>query len=149
MNIERTNLRSLVVNQLPDGSKIIVDSDNGTVFALNAMAGAAWDACDHPTDLLRVTEQLRVSLNPQTTEEFARRAILELEEKNLVRTWGSSPHLTRRHVLGSLSAAVALPLVVSLSMSDQRAFAQNSGSRFERPHANPAPARPPLRIRWW
>ena len=94
-------------------------------------------------------EEMQRSFHPQTTKELAKLAILELEEKNLVRATESSTRLTRRRVLGSLSAAMALPLVVSLTMADQRAFAQSSGSRFERPRPNPKPHRPPRRTWWW
>jgi hypothetical protein len=149
MNIERTNLPSLVVNRLPDGSRIIVDSSNGTVYALNSSAGAAWDACGSPTSLCNVAEKMRASFDPQITEELARQAILELEAKNLVEISGSAPPLTRRHLLGSLSAAVTLPLVVSLTMADQRAFAQNSGSQFNLPQRNHKPHRPLDRPSWW
>jgi hypothetical protein len=149
MDIQRTNLCSLVVNELPDGSKIIVDSVNNTMFALNPMAAAAWNACRNPTTLASVTAEMRASLHPQTTEEQARQAVFELAEKNLVTTSGWPPQASRRGVLGSLGAAMLLPLVVSLSMAEQRAFAQNAGSRFERPRANPAPPRLPRRIWWW
>jgi Coenzyme PQQ synthesis protein D (PqqD) len=149
MDIQRTNLCSLVVNQLPDGSRIIVDPVNSTMFALNPMAAAAWDACRNPTNLMSVTAEMRASLHPQTTEEQARQAVFELAEKNLVVTSGSSPQASRRGVLGSLGATMFLPLVVSLTMAEQRAFAQNAGSRFERPHANPAPPRLPRRIWRW
>jgi hypothetical protein len=149
MNIERTNLRWLVVNRLPDGSKVIVDSVNSTVFALNPMAGAAWDACSRPTNLLSVTAEMRRSFHPETTEELARQAVFELAGESLVRASGASAQVTRRRMLGSLGAALALPLVVSLTMADQRAFAQNSGSLFNRPRANPLPPRLPRHNWWW
>jgi hypothetical protein len=149
MNIQRANLCSLVVNQLPDGSRIIVDPVNSTMFALNPMAAAAWDACRNPTNLASVAAEMRASLHPQATEEQARQAVFELAEKNLVMTSEALPQPSRRGVLGSLGAAMFLPLVVSLTMAEQRAFAQNAGSRFERPHACPMPPRRPRRIWWW
>jgi hypothetical protein len=149
MDIQRTNLCSLVVNQLPDGSKIIVDPVNSTVFALNPMAAAAWDACSNPTNLTSVTAEMRASLHPEIAEEQAGQAVFELAEKNLVRVSDSPPQTSRRRVLGSLGAAVFLPLVVSLTMAEQQAFAQNAGSRFERPRPCPAPPRPPSRIWRW
>jgi hypothetical protein len=59
MQVERTNPAILVENKLPDGSRVIVDSANETVFALNATSGAAWDACSMPTTLSRVAEDMR------------------------------------------------------------------------------------------
>lgn len=126
MQIERTNSNDLVVNGLPDGSKVIVDSKSERVFALNATAGAAWDACGDPTTLSKVADNMRHSLAPEVTEELAEQAISKLEEQNLVTTSGF-PKTTRRQALATLGA-VALPLVVSMTLSDQRAFAQQARS---------------------
>ena len=69
MQVERTDSDALVVNKLPDGSTVIVDAKNETVFALNATAGAAWDACSDPTTLSGVTERMQRSLDQEITEE--------------------------------------------------------------------------------
>ncbi|HLY40619.1 MAG TPA: PqqD family protein [Terracidiphilus sp.] len=127
MNVERAGSKDLKVNQLPDGSKVIVDSRNDKVFALNATAGAAWDACSNPTTLSKVTEDMRHSFNPGITEEIAESALHKLAKQNLVTVSGSSSSTTRREVLATLSA-VAVPLVVSLTMGEQRAHAQSTGS---------------------
>jgi Coenzyme PQQ synthesis protein D (PqqD) len=127
MQIERTNSNDLVVNGLPDGSRMIVDAKSEQVFALNATAGAAWDACSNPTTLHKVADDMRRSFGAEITDELAEQAILQLEEKNLVTVSGSSPKTTRRQALATLSA-VALPLVVSMTLADQRAFAQSARS---------------------
>lgn len=140
MQVKPVNLDALVVNKLPDGSRVIVNPVNETVIALNATAGAAWDACSGPTTLTRVTEHMQSSFDPATTEELAEQAILELHENHLVTA--SKP--TRRQIIGKLSAAIALPLVVSLTMSDQRAHASNAVSK--------PPITPPLKPLpppWW
>jgi hypothetical protein len=142
MQIERTNLRSFVVNRLPDGSRIIVDSASGMVFALDATAGAAWDACASPTTLAAITERMQRSFDPATTTEAVEQAILQLEEKKLVKT----TQTTRRQLLGGLSAAIALPLVVSLTLADQRSYANSSGSCKQTPPYKPPPPPPPP---WW
>jgi hypothetical protein len=141
MQIERANSSDLVVNGLPDGSRVIVDSKSEKVFALNATAGAAWDACSTPTTLEKVAESMQCSLDPSITEELAEQAILKLQEQNLVAISDGSAKTTRRAVLATLSA-VALPLVVSLTMGEQKAHAQaaNSGNnddiRNRQPHAS-------------
>jgi len=127
MQVERVGSKDLKVNQLPDGSKVIVDSRNDKVFALNATAGAAWDACSSPTTLSKVVEDMQHSFNPGVNEEIAEAALLRLSEQNLVAVSGSSSSTTRREVLATLTA-VALPLVVSLTMGEQRAHAQSTGS---------------------
>jgi Coenzyme PQQ synthesis protein D (PqqD) len=136
MQIERTNSNDLVVNGLPDGSKVIVDSKSEKVFALNATAGAAWDACSDPTTLSKVVETMRRSLTPEITDELAEQAISQLEEQKLVTTSGF-PKTTRRQALAALGA-VALPLVVSMTLAEQRAFAQTarSGGEDIRPEAH-------------
>jgi len=123
MQVERTNSDALVVNQLPDGSRVIVDPTNQTVHALNATAGAAWDACSGPTTLARVTERMQRSFGSGITSEFAEEAILQLQDKKLVNTSGtSSSQATRRRFLATLGV-VAVPLVASLTIADQRAHA--------------------------
>lgn len=127
MLVERTNSNAFVINPLPDGSRVIVDSENERVLALNATAGAAWDACTIPTTLSGVAEHMQSSLDPGITEELAEDAILQLQQKGLVKTLGSSPQSTRREFIATLSA-VAVPLVVSLSVAEQRAYASTARS---------------------
>jgi len=141
MQVERTNPAVLVENKLPDGSRVIVDSANETVFALNATSGAAWDACSMPTTLSRVAEDMRRSLDPAITEEFAEEAILQLQDKNLVSTSGSSSQATRRQFLATLGA-VAVPLVVSLTITDQKAHAVIARSAPSPIHVEPLPILP-------
>ena len=128
MQVQRRDTNNLVVSGLPDGSKMIVDSSNEKVFALNPTAGAAWDACSSQTTLAAVAEDMRRTCNPAITDEAAEQAILQLHEKELVKTSGLLRNANRRRVLAGLSA-VALPLIVSMTMSEQRAFAAvaNSG----------------------
>jgi len=127
MQVERTSSNDLLVDKLPDGSKVIVDRENEMVFSLNATAGAAWDACNGPTTLSKVAEDMQRSLDPRVTEELALEAILQLQEKKLVTTSGLSSGGTRRAILAALSG-IALPLVVSLTMAEQaRATATTSG----------------------
>ena len=127
MLVERTRSDAFVIDPLPDGSRVIVDSENQRVLALNATAGAAWDACTIPTTLSDVTERMQSSLDPGITEELAEDAVLQLQQKGLVKTSGSSPQSTRREFLATLST-VALPLVVSLSVAEQRAYAATARS---------------------
>jgi Coenzyme PQQ synthesis protein D (PqqD) len=125
MRVERTSSSDLRVEELPDGSKVIVDPKSETVFGLNATAGAAWDACSQPTTVSEVAKVMQRSIDTRITEELALEAILQLQEKKLVKTSDSSPDLTRRAMLPILGGiSVALPLVVSLTMLEQRAHAQ-------------------------
>lgn len=143
MQIERTESENLLVNGLPDGSRVIVDSQNDRVYALNATAGAAWDACSGQTTLSQVTESMRQSCGSSVTDEIAEQAIAQLQEKKLVKTSGLFAKTSRREVIAGIGA-VALPLVVSMTLGDQRALAQsarsnpdpNGGNGWNRPDAH-------------
>jgi hypothetical protein len=145
MQIERTSSDSLVVNKLPDGSRIIVNSGNETVYALNATAGAAWDACSEPATLPQVAERMQQSLEVTVTEEMAEMAVRQLEDNKLVSMPASAVKTTRRQMIGSLSAAAALPLVAALTMSEQRAYAMKSSSPMPTP---PPPPKKPNPFPW-
>jgi hypothetical protein len=128
MQIERTNSDALVINKLPDGSTVIVDPKNDAVFALNATAGAAWDACSAPTTLAGVTESMQQSFDPGISEELAEDAILQLHDKRLVQATGVSSQASRRQFITTMGS-IALPLVVSLSVAEQRAYAKTASSK--------------------
>jgi len=135
MQFERMNSKDLVVNSMPDGSRVIRNSNNETVFALNATAAAAWDACSSANTISGVADEMRRSYDPNVTDELAETCILQFQEKNLVSISGTPKH-TRRAVLAGLSA-VALPLVVSLTVGEQKAHAQEAKSvEYQAPRAN-------------
>jgi hypothetical protein len=135
MQIERIHSNALVVNKLPDGSQVIIDSENETVLALNATAGAAWDACSVPTTLSGVTESMQRSLGAGITEDLAEHAILQLQAQKLVTTSGAPTQATRRQFITTLGA-IAIPLIVSLPIAEQRAYAEHARSA-------PSPTSPP------
>jgi len=136
MQVERVNTKDLVVNSMPDGSRVIRNSNNETVFALNATAAAAWDACSSATTIAGVAEEMRRSFDPNVTDEIAEACILQFQKKNLVKISGATLTATRREVLAGLSA-VALPLVVSLTIGEQKAHAQDArSSDYRAPRAN-------------
>ena len=136
MQVERVNTKDLVVNSMPDGSRVIRNANNETVFALNATAAAAWDACSSATTIAGVAEEMRRSFDPNVTDELAEACILQFQKKNLVKISGAPFKATRREVLAGLSA-VALPLVVSLTVGEQKAHAQEAGSAdYRAPRAN-------------
>jgi hypothetical protein len=136
MQIERVNLSSFSVNLMPDGSRIIRNNANETVFALNATAAAAWDACASANTIAAIGEEMRRSFDSQVTDELAEASILELQDKKLVNISGSEFKATRRQVLAGLGA-VALPLVVSLTMGEQKAHAERARSAdHHAPHAS-------------
>jgi hypothetical protein len=139
MQVERVNSDGLIVNRLPDGSRIFTDQQNETVFALNAAAGAAWDACSKPITLAGMANEMRRAYDPHVTDELAGVAVAELREKHLVTTSEELPSTTRRRLIAGLSAA-AIPLVVSLTIADQRAHSVLAYSG--KPCATAVPCKP-------
>jgi hypothetical protein len=142
MQVERVNSDGLIVNRLPDGSRIFTDQASETVFALNASAGAAWDACSQPTTLSGVVGEMRRNFDPHVTEELAHEAIAQLSEKRLVATSENLPSPSRRRLIAGLSAA-AIPLVVSLTLADQRAHTVLAASTAPKPCAAAVPCKQP------
>lgn len=126
MEIERLLSDALVVNALPDGSKILIDHEKEIVFALKPTAGAVWDACSAPTSLTDLAANLNIS------EDAAEEAVLELQAKDLVAAAGPS----RRRFIAGAAAAMVAPLVLSLTMTEQKAHASVAGSYT--PPSNPA-----------
>lgn len=150
MRVERVNQESLKENRLPDGSRILVDGGNEKVFALNATAGAAWEACSTPTTLAQMTAEMQRTVDPSMTEELAEDAVRQMEEQNLVRT-SESP--SRRAFIGRMGAVAALPVVAALTLSEQRAYAKNAASAVQLrpsppPAASPRPLPPPPPRPW-
>ena len=121
---------------MPDGSRVVRNSKDETVFAMNATAAAAWDACSSATTVAGVADEMRRSFDPNVTDELAETCIFQFQEKNLVTISGASAKATRRQVLAGLGA-VALPLVVSLTVGEQKAHAQHASSAdYRGPRAN-------------
>ena len=131
MHVERINSDALVVNQLPDGSCVIRDTTTDKLFALDPITGAAWSACDHPTTLANITQTMQRSFDPATTDEIAEEAILQLKDHNLVNT-SAAPSLSSRRTFLAALGATAVPLVVSLTVQDQRAYAEKAKSGKEK-----------------
>lgn len=127
VHVERVSSTNLAVDSMPDGSRILRNSEDATVFALNATAAAAWDACSSASTVSSIADEMRRSFNPNITDELAEASLFELQEKKLVTISGSGFLATRRQVLAGLSA-VALPLVVSLTVGEQKAHAQHANS---------------------
>ncbi|MGB9147850.1 MAG: PqqD family protein [Acidobacteriaceae bacterium] len=128
MQVERASSDALVENKLPDGSRVLLDPHSQRVFALNATAGAAWDACEAPASLSAITEEMHRSLDTAVPEEVAEEAVLRLQEQNLVKVRGASPATSSRREFITRLGVAAVPLVVAMTMTEQRAFASQAQS---------------------
>ena len=72
MIVERVNCGKLAINSMPDGSRIIRNSEDNTVLALNATASAAWDACASATTIANVADAMRRSFDPSSDRRTGR-----------------------------------------------------------------------------
>jgi hypothetical protein len=128
MLITRRNPESLIENRLPDGSRLLVDSPNERVIALNTTAGAAWDACGAPTTVSGVAEGMRRSLGQAVSDEVVHEAVAQLQEKNLITSATPLPAASSRRAFIAKLGVAAVPLVVAMTMTEQRAYAGMTGS---------------------
>jgi hypothetical protein len=127
VEIQRGRFESLSENQLPDGSRFLIDHENETVYALNATASAAWDACKAQTTLDGVTEEMQRSLGAEITPDIVEESILQLQKQNLVTASGGSRQTTRRELFTKLGKA-ALPIVVAMTLTEQTEHAAYASS---------------------
>jgi hypothetical protein len=125
MKITRVSSEHLEVEKLPDGSTVIFDSSSKTVYSLNETAAAAWVACQENLSLPEIVDAMRRSLRSTVTEEIAMEGLYQLQDKGLIAIEASG--LTRRS-LAATAAGVMAPLVLALTSTEQRAFAQVAGS---------------------
>ncbi len=128
MLITRKNTDELIENKLPDGSRLLVDSKNERVVALNGIAGAAWDACGAPTTLASAAEEMRRSLGTEVSDQVVEEAIAQLQEKDLVSAAVALPTASSRRAFIAKLGVAAVPLVVAMTMREQRAYAGTTGS---------------------
>lgn len=121
MRVERVENSALQESKLADGSRIVVDSHNQNIVAMNAAAGAAWDACSEPTTLTEIAAEMhRSGVDPENAED----AVFQLREKNLVAT-SEFPQPSRRAFIAGMAA---VPVVAAMSMAEQKVFAEKTGS---------------------
>ncbi len=130
-------LESLTVERLEDGSVAILDARSKSVHSLNASAAAVWDACQNST-----LEEIEASLAARlgaTSREIVRQALEQLRKANLIES--SAPvaaeaiDLGRRSMLKRAGAAgaIAIPVVLTLTASEQKAYAFQSLSSTTTP----------------
>lgn len=128
---ESIKVAGLVTEKLPDGSTAVFNPDSKTVYSLNASAAAAWEACQPKATLSQVAGEMQRVLNAPVSQEIAMEAISQLLEKGLVTTSAPQafqlPVASRRSMLSAI-AGVAVPVVLALTVAEQRAFALIAGS---------------------
>ncbi len=123
-------LEPLTIERLEDGSVVILDARSKSVHSLNPSAAAVWDACRKSTQ-----EEIEANVAERlgaTSSEIVREALAQLQKANLIES--SDPvsaeaiDLGRRSMLKRAGAAgaIAIPVVLTLTASEQKAYAFQS-----------------------
>jgi hypothetical protein len=119
-----------VSEKLPDGSLAIFDARAEAVHSLNESATLVLEACEEPATVADVVAVLQRSTGREVPVETALEFLHRLEAADLVIRERAS--LSRRSMLRTVTvgsaAALALPTLLTLTASEQRAHAQAVGS---------------------
>lgn len=118
----------LTVEKLPDGSTAILDQRSKNVHSLNVGATVAWEACKAGATLADVRRALELRAGAPVDETVALSALSQLHEAKLVDTDAPSAAdvsaAARRSSMLRWAVGLALPAVLTLALSQQRAQAQ-------------------------
>jgi hypothetical protein len=122
----QTQARNLRIEKLPDGSMAIYDLRSKSVHSLNRSAAALWEACACGA----TAPQLAKSLGTSATDEEVPVWIDQMRGLDLIVAKAAMPETVpqpgRRSMLTALGAAV--PVILTLTAAEQRAYAQGAGS---------------------
>jgi hypothetical protein len=131
--IRYTQVKStdLTVERLPDGSTAVLDQRSKDVHSLNSSATIAWEACEKGATLAQVRTALENYAGAPVDEEVALSALSQLRKVSLIQPDAPVPvrmmNQARRSTL--LRLGLAVPVVVTLALSEQRAYAFYASSR--------------------
>ncbi len=116
----------LTVENLPDGSTAILDQRSKNVHSLNSSASVVWNACKEGATLAQVRKALEAKVGAPVDETLAQSAIAQLHGANLIQSDAPVPAdliaAARRNTL-IRAAMVAVPVVLTLALSQQKAMA--------------------------
>jgi len=124
----------LSVEKLPDGSMAILDEHSRDIHSLNPSAAAVWEACGNGATLAQITSAVEQKFSRPVVDQVVTYALAQLRRAKLIEasdavsaTLGDSG---RRSMLKRLAtaSAIAVPVVLTLTATEQRVFAQQAGS---------------------
>jgi hypothetical protein len=124
-----------VVEHLSDGSAAVFDRSGDAVHSLNPTAAAVWACCAEPSSVHEIraalAEGLAQPLDAGTIEDALRQLVKAGLIQQATHSVEPADGPSRREALKRLawgSAAVAVPVVLTLAGSEQRVLAQCAGS---------------------
>ncbi len=119
----------LTVERLSDGSMAIVDGRSKSVHSLNPTASLIWDASSQAATIDEIADTIEKNSGQQISSEALQQGLTQLLKANLIEPAGSvaveEVDLGRRSMLKRATAAgaIAIPVVLSLTASEQKAYA--------------------------
>jgi len=127
---------SLSVEKLSDDSIVICDLLSKRIHSLNPTAATVWEACAGAASEQKILAAVHSKLGPAISEDAVQSALENLQEADLIQVQepeftavpGAVIEQSRRRALVSLGVAIGVPAVITLTMADQRAYADNSKS---------------------
>lgn len=142
----QVGVESLTVERLSDGSTAIVDNRVKSVHSLNSSATLVWDACAQGATVAHICEAIEAKSGSPVDAEVIHQALAQLQRANLIES--ESPisaetiDLGRRSMLKRAGAAgaFAIPVVLTLTAAEQRAYAFQaiSGTTTPAPTTTPS-----------
>ncbi|HXP88792.1 MAG TPA: PqqD family protein [Bryobacteraceae bacterium] len=120
----------LTIEKLPDGSTAILDQRTKNVHSLNASATVVWEACKGGATLAEVRRALELRAGAPVNEVIAQDALAQLHHVKLIEPDAAVPELRNAARRSALlrAAAIAVPVVLTLGLSEQREFALYAAS---------------------
>lgn len=112
--LPRALTEKLVIRKLDDET-LVYDTDRDEAHCLNHTAALVWDLCDGKTSAAQAAQTLQSKFDTKIDSDFVWLAVKQLRKFHLVER-AISPSVSRRDlVLKYAPAALALPVIMSIS----------------------------------
>jgi hypothetical protein len=144
---QRTRSDRFLIERLPDGSATIFDRQTEAVHSLNQTAALIWECCAEPATPADIAEVIERATGIADATAAVTEGLAQLTGAGLISVVAAKgvaadapADRSRRTALllvGATSVGFIAPLVVTMTLTEQRAFAQGAGSPT--PTATPTP----------
>jgi hypothetical protein len=138
---QRLQSSEWVSENFSDGSVVLLENTTKTIHSLDATAAAALASCGDPAGLSDVVLAMQSSLKRPVTESEALAALEQLQHAGLVtcRNADDGGVRSRRDLLRAMgtAAGASAPMVLSLTVAEQKVYAQGVGSGIRIVSASP------------
>jgi len=136
---------AILAEKLADGSTAIFDQRSKNVHSLNPSATVVWETCAGGATLVQIQAALERRFGAPVDFEVAEHAVAQLRQSGLIESdepvAGAIIDQGRRSLLKTAGAiGLALPVVLTLTATEQRAYAASViSTTAPPPTSTPAP----------